>query len=80
MEPLDLTAVEPLEDLVKYTEGIPEQVKRTLAAQATNHRREQVDMIVIPVRVKGAWSLYCTQKSIHAQSQMTIATNFRVCD
>ena len=80
MEPLDLTAVEPLDDLVKYTEGIPEQMRSILAAPATEHRREQVDTIVIPVRVKGAWSLYCTQNSVHTQSLMTVATNFRACD
>ena len=65
MEPLDLTVVEPLVDLVKYTEEIPEQVRRILTAPVTEHRREQVDIIVLPVRVKGAWSLYCTQKSVH---------------
>ncbi len=68
MEPLDLTGVEPLDDLVKYAEEIPEQVRRIMTAPATEHRREQVDMIVIPVRVKGAWSLYFTQKSVHTQS------------
>ncbi len=80
MEPLDLTAVEPLNDLIKYSEEIQEQVRSILAAPATENRREQVDMIVIPVRVKGAWSLYCTQKSVHTQSLLTVATNFRACD
>ncbi len=40
MEPLDLTKVEPLNDLIKYTEEIPEQIRRILTAQATEHRRE----------------------------------------
>ena len=42
--------------------------------------RARIDVIMIPVRVQGAWALYCTQRSNHSMFIIKVADSFREAD
>ena len=39
-------------------------------------KREQVDLIVIPVRIADTWLLYITQRTGHSHTVVRLAENF----
>ena len=66
-----------LEDLQAYIEKIQANVDYLLEGANTWHLVEAVDMVVIPVKVAGTWTLYLTQKSTRQQSVIRFARSVR---
>ena len=66
-----------LEDLQIYLDGVQAQVKNMLEKGHTWHMIESVDIVVIPVKVAGAWALYLTQRTTKQQSVLRVARMIR---
>jgi hypothetical protein len=66
-----------LEDLQVYIDKIQANVDHLLEGANTWHLVETVDMVVIPVKVAGTWTLYLTQKSTRQQSVIKFARGIR---
>ena len=66
-----------LEDLQVYIGKIQANLDHLLEGANTWHLVEAVDMVVIPVKVAGTWTLYLTQKSTRQQSVIRFARSAR---
>ena len=49
-----------LEDLQMYLDGVQAQVNTMLQKGRTWHMIEEVDTVIIPVKLAGAWALFLT--------------------
>ena len=55
-------------------------MQKALEVLTLERLRTRIDVIMIPVRVQGAWALYCTQRSSHSQFIIRVADSFREAD
>ena len=77
LEPLDIHHGElTLMNMRTYVERIGTQLTQIASGSMMWLKREQVDLIVIPVRIAGTWLLYITQRTGNSQTVVRIAGNF----
>mgnify|MGYP006940255004 CR=1 FL=1 len=62
LEPLDLLKEDLIGNLTNYARDASRLIKAIFENPATTRHKENVDTIIIPTRLMGGWTFYCTSR------------------
>ena len=72
LEPLDLREGDLIKNLIDYAQEVGRQLSAIFDNPETLRHREHIDTILIPTRVKGGWTLYCSSRFSHTQCMVKL--------